>query len=308
MTGMFIQRSKPMNLLTSLLSLVGSGASAYIMARSMRDIQTRPHMLAGLQLAESGSVPLLEALSQRAAAEGDEWLSEQLRHHANDERRHGQIFASGLRHLNKQAIDVETLRQRRAKQAETSSSSGAHQASADSSQQQDRSPFFDAYFRGYTPADLKPETFEWHVFFPSTYILELDACKDFERMARSLPDDLHSRKLQQGILSVARDEKRHAAYLFEAMTRRYSYMQVMEMVDEWRERKVDALLAMVNGFIQRKGQTQSLAQDGVPDDALLRGDEAEINSPAETASWSSEASKQPAATPSESNAIAPGVS
>ena len=248
-----------MNLFTSVLSLVGSSASAYIMARNMRDIKTRPNMLAGLQLAESGSVPLLEALGERAAAEGDEWLAERLQRHANDERRHGHIFANGLRNLNKQVIDPETLRQRREAEAK------AAEANPSQSQKKNRSPFFDAYFRGYTAEDLKAENFEWRVFFPSTYTLELDACKDFERMARSLPDDPQSEKLRQGIFSVARDEERHAAYLFEAMTRRYSYAQVTEMVDEWRQRKVDALLAMVGNFAQGKGNSQSLVQDGVPD-------------------------------------------
>ncbi|MGB3491484.1 MAG: ferritin-like domain-containing protein [Elainellaceae cyanobacterium] len=254
-----------MNLFTSVLSLVGSGASAYIMARNMRDIQTRPNMLAGLQMAESGSVPLLEALGKRAADEGDDWLAERLQIHANDERRHGQIFASGLRNLNKQVLDPETLRQRREAEAKATAS--------DPDQKKSRSPFFDAYFRGYTAEDLKAENFEWQVFFPSTYTLELDACKDFERMARALPDDPQSRQLQQGILSVARDEERHAAYLFEAMTRRYSYAQVMDMVDEWRSRKVDALLAMVGQFIQRDGQAHSLVQDGVPEETAANGAE-----------------------------------
>lgn len=240
-----------MNPLTPLISIVGSGATAYITARNLRDAQTRPNMLAGLQLAESGSVPLLEALSDRAQAEGDEWLSERLKRHAQDERRHGQIFASGLRQLNKQVIDAETLRKRR----EAAQNTGDRQ----------RSPFFDAYFKGYTPDDLKPDRMEWPVFFASTYILELDASKDFVRMARSLPDDPASAGLKKGILSIAKDEEGHAAYLFEAMTRRYPYPKVVGLVDEWRERKVNALVAMVTNLIRRRGEMPSMVQDRNPE-------------------------------------------
>jgi hypothetical protein len=56
-----------MNLFTHFMHLLGSGAAAYYSASQMRDRKTRPNVLAGFQLAESGSVPFLEALSQRAA-------------------------------------------------------------------------------------------------------------------------------------------------------------------------------------------------------------------------------------------------
>ena len=46
-----------MNLLTYMMHLAGSGASAYFSALQIRDIKTRPNLLAGFQLAESGSVP-----------------------------------------------------------------------------------------------------------------------------------------------------------------------------------------------------------------------------------------------------------
>lgn len=101
-----------MNLLTQVLHLVGSGAIAYITARNLRDRRTRPALLAGFQLAESGSVPFLEALSQRAASEGDAWLAEKLAQHAEDERRHGQIFAHALKQLNKQVIDFKATQER----------------------------------------------------------------------------------------------------------------------------------------------------------------------------------------------------
>jgi len=67
-----------MNIFTYALHLVGSAATAYVYARQIRDPLTRPNIVAGFQLAESGSVPFLEALRDRAAAEGDAWLAERL--------------------------------------------------------------------------------------------------------------------------------------------------------------------------------------------------------------------------------------
>ncbi len=55
--------------------------------------------------------------------------------------------------------------------------------------QQQRSPFFAAFFEGYTQEQLKPAVIDWDVFMASTYILELDASKDFARMAKVLPDN-----------------------------------------------------------------------------------------------------------------------
>ncbi|MFB2975120.1 hypothetical protein [Microseira sp. BLCC-F43] len=82
-----------MNLLTYSLHLLGSGVNAYILARQLRDPLTRPNILAGYQLAESGAVPFLEALRDRAANEGDTWLADRLTRHAADEKRHRLIFA-----------------------------------------------------------------------------------------------------------------------------------------------------------------------------------------------------------------------
>ncbi|WP_193196092.1 ferritin-like domain-containing protein [Nostoc sp. MG11] len=238
-----------MNFLTYVMHLAGSGAVAYYSAAQIRDSKTRPNVLAGFQLAESGSVPFLSALSDRAAAEGDTWLAEKLAKHASDETRHGQIFAHALKQLNKQVIDFK-------RQPQTTS--------ANKSQQQ-RSPFFAAFFQGYTPEQLKPAAIDWDVFMASTYILELDASKDFTRMANVLPDDEPTaRNLKLGMLSVAQDETGHAAYLYEAMMRRMPATQVQKLVDEWRTRKVNALLAMVGGLLQRNGETRSLVQDGVP--------------------------------------------
>jgi hypothetical protein len=239
-----------MNLLTQVLHLVGSGAVAYITAANLRDPKTRPNLLAGFQLAESGSVPFLEALSQRAASEGDTWLAEKLAAHAQDEHRHGQIFAHALKQLNKQIIDFKSLPK------ETT------ETKADDRR---RSPFFDAYYEGYSRQDMSPDKIDWLVFFGSTHILELDACKDFVRMANTLPDtDAASVNLKKGLLSIAKDEQGHATYLREAIERRLPYAQADALVDEWRTRKVNALLAMVTNLLGKGGQMPSLARDGVP--------------------------------------------
>ncbi|MBD2431810.1 MULTISPECIES: hypothetical protein [Fischerella] len=236
-----------MNFLTYVMHLVGSGAVAYYSAAQIRDSKTRPNVLAGFQLAESGSVPFLTKLSDRAAAEGDTWLAEKLAKHAADETRHGQIFAHALKQLNKQVIDFKSL----------------PQATEENKSQQRRSPFFAAYYDGYTQEQLKPDVIDWDVFMGSTYILELDASKDFARMANVLPDDdPKSRNLKLGMLSIAKDETGHAAYLYEAMMRLMSAAEVQKLVDEWRTRKVNALLAFASNILQGKGQTRSLVQDG----------------------------------------------
>jgi rubrerythrin len=238
-----------MNFLTYVLHVVGSGAIAYYTARQIRDPLTRPNTLAGFQLAESGSVPFLTKLSQRASSEGDEWLAEKLAKHAADETRHGQIFAHALKQLNKQVID---FKQEREKNPE------------EKPKERQRSPFFDAFFKGYSPEQLKPENMEWNVFLASTYILELDASKDFVRMANVLPEDeLTSRNLKKSLLSVAQDETGHASYLYEAMMRRMPATQVQQLVDEWRTRKVNALVAFTGNLFQGE-KPRSLVTDGAP--------------------------------------------
>ncbi len=247
-----------MNLLTQFLHLVGSGAVAYVTARNLRDLQTRPDLLAGYQMAESGSVPFLEALKQRASDEGDEWLAAKLERHAADERRHGQIFAQALKQLNKQVIDFKAA-------ASSTESQTRSQTSSKKQSSDRRSPFFSAYFEGYEQKDLSPAAIDWTTFFASTYILELDACKDFARMATALPDtDTASVNLKKGLLSIAKDEEGHAAYLLEALHRHLPYTEVMALVDRWRTRKVEAMLAMVGNLLQRGGKFPSMARDGVP--------------------------------------------
>ena len=249
-----------MNFFTHVLHLVGSSAVAYFTATQIRDPLTRPNILAGFQLAESGSVPFLSALSQRAAAEGDTWLAEKLAKHAADENRHGQIFAHALKQLNKQVIDFKSLPKPK---------------KDDKPDERQRSPFFDAYFEGYSPEQLKPDAIDWTMFMASTYILELDASKDFARMANVLPEDEPtSRNLKKGMLSIASDETGHAGYLYEAMTQRMPATEVQKLVDEWRTRKVNAMLAMVGGLMQRSGKQPSLVQDGVPAEMSEEGTQA----------------------------------
>ena len=239
-----------MDFITSILNTIGSGATAYILASRLRDPQTRPNTLAGFQMAESGAVPFLTKLAERASAEGDTWLAEKLTIHAADEKRHGQIFAHGLKQLGKQVKSFEEMKQ-----------------SNKSNKQQKSSPFFDKFYRGYEPESLKAENIDWLVFMASTYILEFDASKDFARMATALPtDEPTSRNLQQSILSVARDETRHAAYLYEAMQRRLSTAEVDKLVTDWRKRKIDAMFAMVGDMIQTGGNSRSLVKDGMPDE------------------------------------------
>jgi rubrerythrin len=84
-------------------------------------------------------------------------------------------------------------------------------------------------------------------------------------MANVLPEDeTTSRNLKKGMLSIAADETRHAAYLREAMERRLTTDTVQNLIDEWRTRKVNAMFAMVSNLMQKGGKTQSLVQDGVP--------------------------------------------
>ena len=229
------------------MHLLGSGATAYYTARTIRDPLTRPNLLAAFQLAESGSVSFLETLGKRAASEGDTWLAEKLARHAADEQRHGQIFAQALKQHGKQVIDFK-----KQKLAEKEGQPDERR----------RSPFFEAFYEGYTQDDLKPERIDWLVFMGSTYILELDASKDFVRMANALSEDEpRSHRIKQGILSVAQDETRHASYLHEALHRRLSTTEAQAVIDQWRTRKVNALLAMVGGLLERGGNSPSLVQD-----------------------------------------------
>ncbi len=90
-------------------------------------------------------------------------------------------------------------------------------------------------------------------------------------MAKALPSDTASTNLKKGLLSIANDETGHAAYLYEALERRLDTATVSQVVDEWRTRKVNAMLAMVGNLVQKNGQTPTLVQDGVPAEMADQG-------------------------------------
>ena len=124
------------------------------------------------------------------------------------------------------------------------------------------SSFFSTYYKGYEGEQLKAECIDWNVFMASTYILELDASKDFARMARALPEnDAKARNLKLGMLNIAQDETTHAAYLYEAMHRRISAIQVQQLVDEWRSRKVNAITTYVTNKLKGTDNPPSLTED-----------------------------------------------
>jgi rubrerythrin len=218
-----------MNFLTYLMHLASSGAVAYYTASQIRDSKSRPIVLKGLHLSEAGSVGFLSALSERAANEGNTWLAEKLKKHALDETKHSQIFAHALKKIDKNSIDSEL------------------EIVPKSQSSQGRSPLFAAYYEGYSKEQLSPAVIDWDIFMASTYIMELDAGKDYMRMANVLPDDERAtHNLKLGMLSIAKDETDHAAYLYEAMMRRMPARQVQKLVDEWRTRKVQAVFKVID--------------------------------------------------------------
>lgn len=244
-----------MNLFTSILHLFSSGVGAYFTATQMSDSLTRPNLLAGFQLAESGSVPFLGSLSQRAIQEGDTDLGAKLALHAQDEQRHGQIFANHLRQMGKQVIDFKTRSQLPGNTKQESKK---------------RNSFFETYFEGFNSKDLKAENIDWLVFLGSTYILELDASKDFKRMANLLSEeDKIERHLKWGILSIAQDEIRHAAYIKEAMESRFGTRVTQETIEWWRTRKVKALISMIANLSQQEKARPTLVEDIAPEPNLV---------------------------------------
>lgn len=222
-----------MNIVTYLLNLICSGVSAYLAAYLIRDPLTRPNALAEAELAESGSVPYFQALSARAAAEGDAWLAEKLASHAADEERHGKIFAHALKQHIGEKWEIPK-----------------------------RNIFYTLYLQEYSLASLQPHTIDWSVFMGSMYILELDASKEIARMANVLPEsDRLSANLKKGLSSIAKDEVRHAAYLYKAMQRRMSQDTVDRIINEWRTRQIQAYLTIAMDVIQGV-ERQAMPQNG----------------------------------------------
>ncbi|MFS0519506.1 ferritin family protein [Nostoc sp. UIC 10607] len=220
-----------MNFLTYLMYLASSGAVAYYSASQIRDSKTRLNMVRGLYLSESSSVKFLSTLSERANKEGDLWLAEKLKNHAKDENKHSKILAHALKQID-ESIELDNIEQYKSNSKENEIS------------------LFSAYFDGYSREQLAPNCIDWNVFFASTYIMEFDASKDFVRMAKALPDnDPSIGNLKLGLLSIAEDEKSHAAYLYDAMMRKMTFPQVETFVEKWRVRKVKAIFKVIESVI-----------------------------------------------------------
>lgn len=62
-------------------------------------------------------------------------------------------------------------------------------------------------------------------------------------------------------MSIAEDESRHAAYLLEAMERRFSAIITQKTLEQWRTRKVNALFAMFGNLMEKGGTPYSLVED-----------------------------------------------
>jgi hypothetical protein len=58
------------------------------------------------------------------------------------------------------------------------------------------------------------------------------------------------------------------------MLKRYSYFKVESMIDEWRTRKVDAILAMVWSTIEQGGKMRTITQDLKTDPAIVEREQA----------------------------------
>lgn len=211
-----------LHLFQPLLRLATQGAGAYLQARHMSDPQIRPDAVAAYCLTEGGAVPYLEALSERAAAEGDSWLAESLHQHAQDERRHAAIFAKSLERSGFSLKEAQPSQESRAK-----GSKG----------------FFDHYYGGLSKEELRAERIDWVVMMASTHVLEADAQHDFARMARVLPP---SDPLRAGLVGISTDEGRHAAYLREALVRKMGSSSLAQaQIEMFKERKAQAVFKVV---------------------------------------------------------------
>jgi rubrerythrin len=199
-----------LQLFQPLLRLVTQGAGAYLQARHMSDPQIRPDAVAAYCLTEGGAVPYLEALSKS------------LYKHAQDERRHAAIFAKSL---ERSGFSL--------KEAQPSQESSAKGSKG----------FFHHYYGGLSKEELRAERIDWVVMMASTHVLEADAQHDFARMARALPP---SDPLRSGLVGIALDEGRHAAYLREALVRKMgSSSSAQAQIEMFKERKAQAVFKVV---------------------------------------------------------------
>jgi rubrerythrin len=222
MEKLWMSNTDVLQLFQPLLRLVTQGAGAYLQARHMSDPQIRPDAVAAYCLTEGGAVPYLEALSKRAATEGDSWLAESLYKHAQDERRHAAIFAKSLERAGFSLKEAQPAQESRAKGGKG---------------------FFDHYYGGLSKEELRAERIDWVVMMASTHVLEADAQHDFARMARALP---LSDPLRSGLIGIALDEGRHAAYLREALIRKMGRTSSAQaQIELFKERKAQAIFKVV---------------------------------------------------------------
>ena len=221
-----------MNFSSSILDVLGKGINAYFQAHNLRDSLAQPKLLRDFQAAESWSVTILEALSERAKREKKSWLAEQLSCHAADEHRHGKMFESCLKDSLKlnNNLDMKNLED-----------------------EQIQSTFFKSFLQGYSSEDIQPERIDWKLFLAATHVLESDSNKDLVRMANVLPDDnSHSHRVKTIILNIAKDEARHAAYLHSALCRYLPEIEVYRTIEEWRSRKAFATFTIVGDLCSGK--------------------------------------------------------
>ncbi|ACK74051.1 conserved hypothetical protein (plasmid) [Gloeothece citriformis PCC 7424] len=220
-----------MDLKTKILHFWATGASAYILARSIRDSSTRPNVLKRFHLSESNAILYLQDLKERAMREGEGWLEEQLEHHIADKVKHSQMLARTLKLVGQEVVDCETL-----------------------PVEEQVGSLFIEYFKEYPRQTLTPPNIDWIVFAGSTYILEVDSSKEYLYMAKALPEnELIWRGLKSEFIEISQDKKRHANYCHEMLTLRLPLEKVESTVEYWRTQKTKALWSVAGQVISKGG-------------------------------------------------------
>ncbi|WP_013325519.1 hypothetical protein [Gloeothece verrucosa] len=220
-----------MDLATNILHFLATGASAYILARSIRDSSTRPDVLKRFHISESNAILYLQDLKERAMREGKEWLGEQLERHIADKNKHGEILARTLKSFDQEIVDCESL-----------------------PVEEQVGSLFIEYFKEYPRQALTPPNIDWIVFAGSTYILELDSSKEYLYMANALPEnDLVLREIKSGLIEISQDKKRNANYCYEFLTQYLSNEKVESTVDYWRTQKTKAMWSVAGQVIKKGG-------------------------------------------------------
>lgn len=205
-------------------------ASAYTLALLFRSEVLRPQILKVFERIEVVSLPDLRMLRERAKAEGKLQLYSNLREHVADEEKHSRLFNHALSKCNSKAtlIDFDSI---------------------------PINQFADEYFKSFQNWQRHPKHCQWTTFFASSYVLEKQSYKDLTLMAKLLPAKEH--RLKCMLLLIAEDEKKHAAYLLQELQNYYSLPDLSKILDNWRKRRIVALIQIVTGAIfQRSNITQ----------------------------------------------------